>query len=314
MHQLKSIFAVVVLASVGSSSMAASSQFADALKVKHAGDREKACKMFSACAKNSDLECQAEYAVCQTIGKGVPKDLDGGLRLLSTLAEKGNARAQLNLGKFHRLIGINGKPDLKLAVSWLTKASNQNEAEAQESLADMYEQGEGVKKSLPEAEKWYQKAANLGDVFSQDRLGTIYYNKKDFKQSYNWYLKAADQGHASSMVSVGNMLKSGEGVTKDLTNAARWFKKAADLGNSDAQTNLAAMLANGEGVSKDEKQAVELWKKAADKGDMFAQYSLAWRYEEGVIVKKDKAEALRLYRKAADQGMQEAKDALKRLK
>lgn len=314
MRKVNSVLAAVVLVLAGNTVFAASGQFSEALKIKHAGDREKACRMFSACSQGNDLDCQAEFAVCQTIGKGTPKDMEGGLRLLKGLAEKGNARAQLNLGKFYRLVGVNGKPDLNLALSWLTKAANQNEAEAQESLGDMYEQGEGVKKNISEATKWYEKAANNGDTFSQNRLGNIFYQKKAFKESFNWYLKAANQGHADSMVSVGNMHKEGEGTAKDLAKAAEWFRKAAELDNAEGQTNLAVMLASGEGVKKDEKQAVELWKKAAEKGDRFAQYSLAWRYEEGSTVKKDKAEALRWYRKAADQGMQEAKDALKRIK
>ncbi len=45
-----------------------------------------------------------------------------------------------------------------------------------------------------------------------------------------WYLKAAEQGHASGQNNLSNMYNSGLGVPQNYSEAAKWFRYAADQG------------------------------------------------------------------------------------
>ena len=79
------------------------------------------------------------------------------------LAEKGDARAQLELG----LMYANGEGVLKddaEAVRWYRLAAEQGHAGAQNNLGLMYANGEGVAQDLAEAVKWYRLAAEQGDA------------------------------------------------------------------------------------------------------------------------------------------------------
>ena len=184
--------------------------------------------------------------------------------------------------------------------------AERGDARAQHNLGVMYDKGEGVAKDAAEAVRWFRKAANQGDAQAQHNLGVMYANgegvAKDAAEAVRWYRKAADQGLANAQYNLGVSYANGEGVPKDAAEAVRWYRKAADQGYADAQTNLGVMYANGKGVPKDAAEAVRWWRKAADQGNASAQYNLGWMYDKGEGVTKDAAEAVRWYRKAADQG------------
>ena len=68
---------------------------------------------------------------------------------------------------------------------------------------------------------------------------------QDYKQAIEWYIKAADQGHASSQFNLGNMYANGRGVSQDYTQAVVWYTKSAEQGNASAQYSLGLMYTNG---------------------------------------------------------------------
>ena len=45
---------------------------------------------------------------------------------------------------------------------WYRKDADEGHSWSQYSVGQMYENGEGVAKNIPEAKKWYQKAAEQG--------------------------------------------------------------------------------------------------------------------------------------------------------
>ena len=77
-------------------------------------------------------------------------------------------------------IGDGVEKDDAKAVLWLTKAANQNHAEALSSLAENYEYGKGVAKNPAKALELLTKSAELGLRGSQLKLCLIY---KDGKAS-----------------------------------------------------------------------------------------------------------------------------------
>ena len=73
-------------------------------------------------------------------------------------AEKGDAKAQFNLGNCYRT-GEGVTKDAAEAVKWYRKAAEQDYAEAQNNLGLLLRQWRRRGEGLPEAVKWYRKAA-----------------------------------------------------------------------------------------------------------------------------------------------------------
>jgi TPR repeat protein len=123
---------------------------------------------------------------------------------------------------------------------------------AQKDLGSCYNHGHGVEKNEQEALKWYRKAAEQGDSFSQNILG--------------------------------NMYQSGRGVLKDYYEAVKWYRKSAETGNMFALWNLGGMYERGCGVQKDIEEAKECYRKAAEKGHTPSKNALE-RLENVRVVK-----------------------------
>jgi TPR repeat protein len=124
--------------------------------------------------------------------------------------------------------------------------------------------------------KWLLKAASDGNGDAADKIGNLYLDVANSKQSDN---------------------------ANELAGAVKFFQQAADVGNTDAQTHLGFLYSRGIGVPPDMEEAVKWWRKAAEKGDSRAQFSLGLSYDTGRGVKKDPTLAMAWYLKAADHGI-----------
>jgi V8-like Glu-specific endopeptidase len=109
-------------------------------------------------------------------------DYATALRRLSPLAEKGDARAQFDIGFMH-------------AYGW------------------------GVPRNPAEAITWYRKAADQGLPVAQHFVGLAYVNgegvRGDEAEAARWFARAAAQGFAQAQYMLGLMTLDGRGVTKD---------------------------------------------------------------------------------------------------
>src|SRR6266853_1450322 len=144
-------------------------------------------------------------------------------------ADKGDAKAQYELGRafFSGTLGV--AKDEAEAVKWFRKAAEQNVADAQFSLGVCYANGRGVTKDDAEAVKWFRKAAEQNFADAQYNLGVCY--------------------------------DSGEGVAKDEVEAYKWWLLAAGQGNDDAKYNMTIVenkmsreqIAEGQRLARDFK-------------------------------------------------------------
>ena len=245
------------------------------------------------------------------------KDYLKAVEWFTKAAEQGFAEAQFKLGICY-YYGYGIEKDFAKAVEWFTKAAKQGDVVAQYNLGYCYEYGEGVKKDLAKAVEWYTKAAEQGAATAQCHLGYCYEKgdgvEKDLAKAVEWFAKAAEQGNATAQYNLGYCYDEGNGVEKDLAKAVEWYAKAAEQGNAGAQCNLGVCYEKGNGVEKDLAKAVEWYAKAAEQGEATAQYNLGLCYENGYGVEKSFAKAVEWYTKAAEQGIEDAKNALNRLK
>ncbi|MBT3888655.1 MAG: sel1 repeat family protein [Nitrosomonadaceae bacterium] len=92
------------------------------------------------------------------------RDYVTAITLFFSLADKGHATAQFNLGVMHEN-GTGVVQDFKKSVGWYRMAAEQGYVKAQFNLALMYEGGKWVKQDYILAHMWYNLAAKNGDKF-----------------------------------------------------------------------------------------------------------------------------------------------------
>lgn len=108
--------------------------------------------------------------------------------------------------------------------------------------------------------------ANAGDAAAQVSVGEKYAQAAaaspdrdeaadDWKQSFAWYEKAAEQGDISGEIHLAEAYSSGRGVARDMAKAADCYRKAAKQGDPEAQGRLAMLYSLGQGVPQSDADA-----------------------------------------------------------
>jgi uncharacterized protein len=148
------------------------------------------------------------------------------LQRLSPLAEKGDARAQFDIGFMH-------------AYGW------------------------GVPRNPAEAITWYRKAADQGLQVAQHFLGIAYVNGEgvlpDDAEAARWFARAAAQGFAQAQFMLGLMTQDGRGVAKDPVQGYALIVMAGQGGVRSA-ARVVQKLALTEGQRGQAQQIIDRWK------------------------------------------------------
>ncbi|MBI4640388.1 MAG: SEL1-like repeat protein [Candidatus Tectomicrobia bacterium] len=231
-------------------------------------------------------------------------------------AEKGDIEAQFTLSNVYDQ--GNGVPkDSSESLKWLRKAAEQNHPKAQLFLGLRYHYGKNVSKDDIESTKWIRKAAEQGNAEAQFLLGSCYSKgkgvAKDAQETIKWYQKSAEQGVPEAQAALGACYAEGFGVAENHVEASQWFRKAAEQGHTMAQYFLGCCYASGEGVIKDYVEAAKCYRKAAEQGLAQAQRNLGDLYVKGDGVTKDFVEAYKWWHLATEQGDEWSKTHLSSL-
>jgi len=248
----------------------------------------------------------------------LPKSsIAGKIDELSSMAKQGQVEAQFTLAEAC-YFGKDIKKNLPQAFFWYEKAAQQGHPKAQRALGSMYKLGIGTAKEPVKAAYWYQKSAEQGLARAQTNLGILYETGEGVAQNHDtarkWYEKAAEQGYARGQTYLGRMYELGIGVTVDYTKAFSWYEKAAQQGYARAQTNLGALYEAGQGMEQNYEQASAWYTKAAEQHYARGQFYLGRLYERGLGVEKNIALASEWYSKAAKQGYSRARKQLAQVK
>ncbi len=125
------------------------------------------------------------------------------------------------------------------ALSILTPLAREGNAKAQYWLADIYQNGLGVKLDTTKSIALLEKSAAQGFVPAERRLGELYLQGnetfQDFGKAQKWLLKAANSGDGEAQRVLGNVFARGLGVTMDRTQAYAWYENAALSGDGLAK-------------------------------------------------------------------------------
>lgn len=230
-------------------------------------------------------------------------------KLIRAEAEKGEARAQFDLG-FLYLYGniwcdIEANP--ALGMQWIRKSAAQGDAQAQDLIGCLLHRGQILAADKVEAVKWFRKAADQGDAYAQSNLGFCYLKgegvAKDPGEAVRWFRLAAVKGEVKAQRHLGRILEAGEGVPKDYAEAAKWFFNLALQKENDGHYFPREDYPERAGYSVSSKvQPASSWLKAAEGGDTRAQYELGRCHENGEGVAPNQGEAMKWYRRSAQGG------------
>jgi TPR repeat protein len=249
-------------------------------------------------------------------------------------AEKGDVLARLNYAYTLSENDPQKEDILNSVFPEVLNLANNNDAYAQFELADMYRYGTGTEANEGEFIKWEEKSAQAGFWKAQYRLGKFYSDKRNYKMAYDWFLKAAEQGHGESQGSVGNLLscdgdlpkypvaanewyrkaitdncgwaannlalnyRNGNGCERDINHALQLFQKAIELGNHDTCNILGNMYWFGNDVIQDYNKAVEYYVKGTKFNNTWCWNNLGNAYYQGKGVAQDRSKAVECYKKA----------------
>jgi len=220
------------------------------------------------------------------------------------LAEKNDPEAYLQLGKLYfengSAAGLSITEDE--AINWLTKASEASQAEAFYMLGIMF------KNRQYKAEDVFTfliQGAKLGSANAQESVARAYQNGegvvRDLKKAFQWNLKAAAGGNRMALGQVIFAYANGYGVEPDDIKVVYWQGKALEMGDQSERYCLAARYEAGIGVKKDISKAIDLYAKFEGNEMLYtmdADLALGTLYYTGVGIKKDLKLAKKYFKKS----------------
>jgi|TARA_B100001964_G_scaffold243072_1_gene319914 hypothetical protein len=152
-------------------------------------------------------------------------------------AKKGYGKAWHTLGIVHHNGEGSFKKDFESALKYfhesiLIKTNHKLRADSFHCLASMYDNGEGTKKNIKKAVKYFDMASKFGFINSTIILGQMYFSgklliKRNFEKSFKYFYISAQKGDAMSQFHVGIMYGVGRGVKKNLTKSVKYLKLAS---------------------------------------------------------------------------------------
>jgi|GEM_PF-6976274 len=171
-------------------------------------------------------------------------------RLLSELAEGGDALAQYNLG------ALLAADDPALAARWYARAARGGEARAAHNLGHLYLAGDGLPRDLAAAREAFARGAELGLAAARYNLGVLRESgiggDPDPAAAQADYRVAAAAGHAPAALQLARSLAVQSGGVAQL-RALHWLAAAGDVARGRADAALRQRLRRGEWRSVDRR-------------------------------------------------------------
>lgn len=248
-------------------------------------------------------------------GQGVEREDTKAFQLYTMAAEdakKPNAYAAYELGRMCR-DGIGTDVDREASKNWfkqayqgfLTIERNLADGQLYYRLGQVNLTGTGTEVNVPQAKKYFEKAAELENADALYGLGKLYLKKDspgyDPQRAVKYLLKAAKGGHAYAQYTLGKLFLKGDDVPKNAAYALRWLEEAAGRENQYAEYLLGKAYLKGEDVDQDLSRGAELLRRSAEKGNCPAQYILGKALLEGILLPQNTPEAIQLLTESANQ-------------
>ena len=210
---------------------------------KHAAS---AVKWLKKSAGQNFSPAQYKLGILYREGHKVTKDMDQAIEYLTMAANQGNATAQYVLGDVYQQ-GDGVAKNLTEAREWFGLAAGHNVEKAVKALAKIEESDTTTPATVPAVKEKVENkkpTTELGNKTAQSAYeqGMKYLRgagvSRNYKTATEWFLQAAEQGHAESQYQLGELLKKGKGAKRNKKLANKWYRAAAKQGHIKAKNRL----------------------------------------------------------------------------
>jgi hypothetical protein len=231
-------------------------------------------------------------------------DIKTALSLYRQAADRGDASGLTELAKLLlvRPQDANGTDILGL----LKEAAGRGNPEAMGLLSDLYDCSAIVAPDMNQSHAWLMRAAAAGHARSIAALSTQAQSDPALmRQNIEALIRSAEKGDRESMVLLSLAYRTGQGVDKDERMATKWQDAALAPGEdrARAQLFLARKLLSGESGVHDDAGARALLEDVVRSGDVSATLDLArLLLAPGSTNDGDRTRGLALLQKAAVSG------------
>lgn len=231
------------------------------------------------------------------------EDFQKAEQLLLNESGAGNVLAIHDLGKLYSTEKLGAKEDEKSSSFYKEALQGFMEIEPDSDFMFPYEpkfDGQIMKPVNMRSYVWYR----IGKMHCYG-LGT----EQDYAQSFEWFLKSAQEGNKFAQYSLANLYYYGNGVEKDLSQAFLWYQKSASQGQPYASYAVAQMYSKGEYVAENNETAQRYYKAALSgfleleskgQADDNLYYKLGAMYKKGLGTEIDIPKAIEYFEKSAE--------------
>ena len=190
-------------------------------------------------------------------------------------------------GKIDEAFGAYQRGHYLTAMELALPRAQLGDPAAQTLVAELLQNGLGVRRDSKEAAFWYGQAANGEDAAAMLKYALLLLEgklvSKDEKKAEELMQKAADRGNASAQFNYGQVLVKKMPGERGLKAALPYYEKSAGQGIADAQYALSQIYLNVDGIDENKRAKAREWLlRAARAGFDTAQYDIAVWLIEGI--------------------------------
>ncbi len=174
-------------------------------------------------ADDGDASAQAQLAFRYSVGEGVRRDRRLAIRWGRLAADAGNVSAKFNLAQDELEVG--GTAHVADALVLLEQVWNEPDAEsalrasAAVNIGWVLKNGEAGASDTEQVERWYVRAARLGNARAMYNLGLLFSERADPERMRHFFRLAAELGHEGAVYELARLHVDRRLVDSDLETA-----------------------------------------------------------------------------------------------
>ena len=167
-------------------------------------------------------------------------------------------RAKVAVATLYQL-GQGREEDLVAAKRWFEEAAEAGDLQALYQGGIMCLGGKGLPRNLGRAESYLRQSAKGGYMKAVLALAEFYSrgdgSEPNLREAETWYRLAADNGDVQAMFIAGRLAATGDGSVQSLPEAAKYFLRAAEQGHPIAAQNIASFYATGQECARQRRRS-----------------------------------------------------------
>jgi len=246
------------------------------------GRYKEALELYHEVAENTASQhAQFRIGFIHSQGLGVPVNLAEAARWYTLSGNQGNTTAQNNLSVIYSTGGPGLVKNPTLALHWLKRAAEGQDARAMANLSYRYAEGDGVEKDPYMAYDLAKRSASKDDVYGKFRLALCYLNSIGVPLNVNEAVSLLEEvannddqfaPRQTAQFLLAETYRSGEGVPAYDEEAYFWYLLAATGGDVE--------------IAADSKERIEQYQASLPSGSIASVQRRAnsWRAGQGASI------------------------------